>query len=284
MIINPRELVAGTIHLVSLPEIFLRVNEMIDNPHYSAADIGRVIGQDTGLTARLLKIVNSPFYLFPSKIDTVSRAVTIVGLHELRDLILATSIARIFAGIPNDIVDMDSFWRHSVGCALVAKGIAARRGEPHTERFFVAGLLHDVGSLLIYRKVPELAREALLRARHGGETLCKAEQAVIGCDHAAVGGELLRTWRLPKHLEEAVAFHHAPTLAGQYPLDAAIVHLANIIANAVLFGSSGDTHIAPFEPAAWDLTGLSPDIIEPIVIEAETQFSHTLEMIHPKEH
>lgn len=283
MIISPRELVAGTIHLVSLPEVFVRVNEMIDNPHYSAADIGRVISQDTGLAARLLKIVNSPFYGFPSKIDTVSRAVTIVGLQELRELILATSTAKIFAGIPNDIVDMDSFWRHSVGCALVAKGIAARRGEPHTERFFVAGLLHDVGSLLIYRKTPELAREALLRARYRGEVLCKAEQAVVGCDHAAVGGELLHTWKLPKHLEEAVAFHHTPTLAGQYPLDAAIVHLANIITNAVLFGSSGDPHIAPFESAAWDLAGLSLDIIEPIVIEAETQFSQTLEMLHPKE-
>lgn len=281
MTISPREIVAGTLHLVSLPEVFLRVNEMIDNPHYSAADIGRVISQDAGLTARLLKIVNSSFYGFPGKIDTVSRAITIIGMHELRDLILATSVVKLFSGLPNDIVTMDSFWRHSIGCALVARGLAARRGESHTERFFVEGLLHDVGNLLIYRKIPELAREALLRASHGSETLCQAERAVMGFDHAAVGGELLRAWKLPTHLEEAVAFHHTPLLARQFPLDAAITHLANIIASAVQFGSSGNRYVAPFESVAWDIVGLSEDVIEPVVIEAETHFSEALRLISP---
>ncbi len=281
MTVSPHEIVAGIIHLVSLPEVFLRVNEMIDNPHYSAADIGRVISQDAGLTARLLKIVNSSFYGFPGKIDTVSRAITIVGTHELRDLILATSAVKLFAGLPNDVVTMDSFWRHSIGCALVARGLAARRGEPHSERFFVEGLLHDVGSLLIYRKIPELAREALLRASHGNETICQAEQAVMGFDHAAVGGELLRAWKLPTHLEEAVAFHHAPSMARQFPMDAAITHLANIIASAVQFGSSGNRHVAPFESTAWELVGLSDVVIEPVVIEAETKFSEALRLISP---
>lgn len=281
MTISPREIVTGILHLASLPEVFLRVNEMIDNPHYSAADIGRVISQDAGLTARLLKIVNSSFYGFPSKIDTVSRAITIIGTHDLRDLILATSVVKLFSGLPNDIVTMDSFWRHSIGCALVARGLAARRGEPHTERFFVEGLLHDVGSLLIYRKIPELAREALLRASNDNETLCQAERSVMGFDHAAVGGELLRAWKLPTHLEEAVAFHHTPSMARQFPLDAAITHIANIIASAVQFGSSGSRYVAPFESAAWDLVGLSGEVVEPVVIEAETQFSEALRLIYP---
>ncbi len=281
MAISPRELVAGTLHLTSLPETYLRINQIVDNPHHSAADIGRALSQDPGMTARLLKIVNSPFYGFPSKIDSVSRAITIIGTRDLRDLILATSVAKVFNGLSNDLVTMESFWHHSVGCALIARGLAAQRREHHTERFFVAGLLHDIGNLLIYQKIPEMAREALLRASHQGEVLHLAEQAVMGFDHAAVGGELLRVWKLPKHLEEAVAYHHAPEKAPQFPVDAALIHLANIIATAVCFGNSDSQHVAPLHNAAWDIIGLSEDVIEPVVIEAETHFGETLRLLQP---
>ena len=142
------------------------------------------------MTARLLKIVNSPFYGFaygvPGKIDSVSRAITIIG------------------------------------------------------------------SLLIYQKIPELAREALLRA-----------------------------WNLPTHLEEAVAFHHAPEKATHFPVDAALIHLANIIATAVCFGNSGNQCVAPLQNAAWDIIGLSASVIEPVVIEAETHFGETLRLLQP---
>ena len=100
----------------SLPEIFIRVNEVVNNPRSSLEDVGKVISEDTGLTARLLKIVNSAFYGFPSHIETISRAVTIVGTQQLRDLALATSVIRLFSGIPHDLLDMESFWRHSVAC------------------------------------------------------------------------------------------------------------------------------------------------------------------------
>src|SRR3569833_330960 len=106
MSLSPKELVTGAIELASLPEVFLRVNEMIDSPRYTAADIGHVISRDPGLTTRLLKIANSAFYSFPSQIDSVSRAITIIGTRELRDLILATSVARLFKGLPNDLVSM----------------------------------------------------------------------------------------------------------------------------------------------------------------------------------
>lgn len=281
MTISPYELVASTIHLATLPEVFLRINQIVDDPHHSATDIARVLSQDPGMTARLLKIVNSPFYGFPSKIDSVSRAITIIGTQDLRDLILATSVVKAFGGLSNDVASMESFWHHSIGCALIARGLATQRHETHTERFFVAGLLHDIGHLLIYQKIPELAREALLRATHQGEVLHVAEQAVMGFDHAAIGGELLRVWNLPKHLEEAVAFHHAPEKALQFPVDAALIHLANIIATAVRFGNSGNHHVAPLQSSAWDIIGLSANVIEPVVIEAETHFSETLRLLQP---
>src|SRR3569833_2745731 len=249
MSLSPKELVTGAIELASLPEGFLRVNEMIDSPRYTAADIGHVISRDPGLTTRLLKIANSAFYSFPSQIDSVSRAITIIGTRELRDLILA------------------------------ARARAAQRGERLLERFFVAGLLHDIGSLLLYRKIPELAREALLRCQHNDVALFRAEQDVIGFYHAAVGGEILRKWKLPEQLQEVVECHHTPTLATRFPRDAALVHLADVIADAMQYGSSGDPRVPPMDPAAWRLAELSDNHVAAVMEEVERQFADTMDLV-----
>src|SRR3569832_2368838 len=161
MSLSPKELVTGAIELASLPVVFFCVFVLFVCFCFFAVDIGHVFSRDPGLTTRLLKIANSAFYSFPSQIDSVSRAITIIGTRELRDLILATSVARLFKGLPNDLVSMDDFWRHSVCCGLAARALAAQRGERLLERFFVAGLRHDIGGVLLYRKVAGLAREAL---------------------------------------------------------------------------------------------------------------------------
>jgi putative nucleotidyltransferase with HDIG domain len=272
MNLTAREIVSGTVEVASLPEVFIRINEMVENPHYSASDIGRVISRDPAMTARLLKIVNSPFYNFPSKIDTVSRAITIIGVRELRDLVLATTVVKLFAGIPNDLVSMDSFWRHSTLCAVVARQLGARNRELNVERFFIAGLLHDIGSLLIYRKIPELAREALLRASHNDEVLESAERGVMGFSHADVGGELMRKWRLPKNIEDAVEHHLRPSNCPGCGKEVAVVHLANIIASAVWDSSSEPMVVPPLDPTAWEVLDLSPRDIDPVVTEAERQY------------
>jgi len=272
MTLTAREIVAGTVEVASLPEIFIRINEMVDNPHYSASDIGRMLSKDPAMTARLLKIVNSPFYNFPSKIDTVSRAITVIGVRELRDLVLATTVVKLFTGLPNDLVSMDSFWRHSTQCAIVARLIAAKNRELNVERFFIAGLLHDIGSLLIYRKIPELAREALLRASHNDEVLEIAERQVMGFTHADVGAELIRKWRLPKNIEEAVEYHHLPQNCHTGAKEVAVVHLANIITAAIWDTAPEPMVIPPLDPKAWEVLDLTPDDIEPMVSDAELQF------------
>jgi putative nucleotidyltransferase with HDIG domain len=282
MSISPRELVSGTIEIASLPEIFLRVNEMIDSPRHSAADIGRVISHDAALSARLLKIANSVFYGFPSQIDTISRAITVIGTRELRDLILATSVMRTFKGLPNELVTMEDFWRHSICCGLAARSLAAQRGEQLVERYFVAGLLHDIGSLLIFRKIPELAREALLRAQYNNVPLYRAEQEVLGFDHAAVGVEILRKWKLPEHLQESTEFHHNPAMAQRFPRDTALVHIADVVADALQYGNAGDPHVAPMDPEAWKLANLSDDTVSAVITEVEQQFGSALELFQPE--
>lgn len=278
MAVSPRELVTGSADIASLPDIFFKVNEMVEDPHCSASDIGDVIKNDAAFTARLLRLVNSPFFGFPSRIDTVSRAITVIGTRELRDLILATSVVKNFAGIPADLVTMDHFWRHSIYCGLLARIIATRCREVNLERFFVAGLLHDIGSLLIYRKLPELARETLNRTNYNGQVLHQAESEVLGFNHADVGGELLRTWKLPQSLIDGVALHHTPEKALDHPREAAVTHLANIIVTAIELGHHGP--VPPLQQRAWDLLGLPIDFLEPTITEADAKFADAYKMIY----
>jgi len=155
--------------LVSLPAVCVRLNEMVDDPACSAEDMGRVINQDAALTARLLRIANSPMYGFTTKIDTVSRAVTVLGTKQVRDISLATAAVKTFQGIPNTLVSMQSFWEHSIYCALCARTLAMDCLRRQREAVFVAGLLHDIGELVLYNRAPDLSRKALESCTDGQE-------------------------------------------------------------------------------------------------------------------
>jgi putative nucleotidyltransferase with HDIG domain len=279
--LNPHDIVKGVSTLVSLPEICVRVNEMAENPRYSAMDIGKVISHDAGLAARLLKIVNSAFYNKASRIDTISRAITVIGARDLRDLVLATSAIRTFTNVPSTLMDMDSFWRHSIATAAVAKILASHCRILHAERLFVAGLLHDVGQLVLCIKIPELMRVVLFRARDASLPPYRAEHEVFGFDHSKIGCELMRLWRLPDSMQEIAEFHHAPGGAQNFSLETAIVHLAGIIANQVEPDGSRKKSFESIDPVAWEITGLNEDIIPGILPEARSRFVDAQLMLLP---
>jgi len=268
---SPRALLDG-VRIPSLPPVCARLNDAVNNPRTSTLEIADLIGSDPALTARLLRLVNSSFYSFPSRIETPSQAVMIVGTAHLCDLALTTSIARLFKDVPEGIVSMASFWRHSIACGLGARLLAAYRQEPNVERYFVAGMLHDIGRLVLYQQAPGASREVLLRARGEERLLHDVEREAFGYDHAGVGAELMRLWSLPASLEEAVAFHHEPRRARRYPLEAALVHVGDIVAQALEMGTSGERLVPPLEAAAWDMIELSPRILPDAVAALERQF------------
>ncbi|MBL4850666.1 MAG: HDOD domain-containing protein [Gammaproteobacteria bacterium] len=293
--LSPHELIISSVELNSLPEIYSQINDLINDPYCSANDISKIISNDPSLTMRLLKLVNSPFYGFPSQIATVTRAIAIIGMQELRDLVLATSVTRMFTGIPSDLVNMSQFWRQSIYCGLVARAIAGRctpvsstgqaprkhggtrSNNKNGERLFVAGMLHKIGSLVIYKKIPELSREAISRAQFHGEVLYRAENNVIGFNHADVGGELIRQWKLPKNLETAIEHHLFPSQSLDDSSDTAIVHLANLITTTLQ--SSNEEVIPPLDHKAWGNAGCAVELIGPIVDEANTQLAQTYSLV-----
>lgn len=262
--------------LASPPDVYIKVFDLMESPTAAAEDMGLIISQDPSLTVRLLKIVNSPMYSFSSKIDTVSRAVAVVGLRELYSLVVAVSAVKSFSAIPNDVVNMDTFWRHSIYCGILARLLAKRCHVLHTERLFIAGLLHDIGSLVIYNRAPDIAKRILEIAEGDEEKVFNAELQELGFSHAELGGELLKEWTLPESLQEAVAFHHQPGRAKGGKLEAAIVHIANVLANQSELGAFSEVKVLPVEidDAAWAAVGLDPETFDrdEIIGEAGIQF------------
>jgi HD-like signal output (HDOD) protein len=254
----------GDVTLASLPNIFTEISRVIGDPHSSAIHVANVISSDPNLSAKLLKVVNSAFYSFPSKIDTISRAVMIVGSKQLSTLALGTSVVNIFQNIPADLVDMKSFWKHSIACGISARMIAGYKNVSHTERLFVEGLLHDIGRLLIYKHLAREGREILLHAQRTNCLLRSAELEILGFDHTQIGGMLLKKWKLPLMLEQAVGNHHQPSQS-QYPLEATIVYIADILINALRIGTSGERLVPPIMPEVWTELGLPMEIFTNIV-------------------
>jgi len=279
MVLTPRDLISDNLQLVSLPEIIIRINEMVDDPACSAADIGELIQQDAALSARLLQIVNSPLYNFPSQVDTISLAITIVGTRQLRDMVLATAITGRFRNIPAGLVSPEVFWHHNLACATACRVIAARIGVTHTERYFVAGLLHDIGKLVMFLAQPEVSRQALALAENGAMPLESIEQHAFGFSHTEVGAELLRHWQLPESLIEPTACHHDPAAAGTYQPEAAAVHLGNAIANTLENPISSDDD-RPVDPAVWDMLGLTSTDLDGLLSETEQQLGSVLELLY----
>ncbi len=300
---TPKELVSGNIDLVSLPDICVRVQAMTEDPDCTSADIGKVISQDIALTASLLKLVNSAYYGFPAKIDTVSRAVSIVGTRELRDISLTMAAVEVFSSIPNSLIDMASFWKHSVFCGLLAQALSEHCNVLHKERLFIAGLLHDIGKLLIYCRLPEKACEILKGIESGSGNACLEEQRVLGFDHAQVGAELLVLWQLPESLQETIACHHSPELAEDAKLEAAIIHIANGVTNFIeqaerrdpasyydpyevfsnatgLAGEHKERQITQVKPIAWEVTGITIKDVTSSVQVASQNFEEVLSLIY----
>lgn len=269
---SARAFVKGMPELQSLPQIYQRIVRVTEDRGSSAEEIAAVASEDPGITARLLRLVNSSFYSFPGQIDTVSRAVALVGTQQLQDLAAATCVIDKFRDVPPNFMDMMSYWRHSLACGVCARIIAHQRRESNAERLFLTGLLHDIGSVVICLRGQNKLMRVIRRCKLQHETLHQAESKVFGFDHAEVGAELLRLWRLPESLAEPVAHHHRPHGARSFPLETAIVHIADIIVHSMEIGSNGENRVPPLDEEAWEALDLDPQSLPALVEEVEVQF------------
>lgn len=276
------ELLSSTTKMYSMPDVYFRVKALVDDPASSMADLARVIGADPGLTARLLKLANSAFFGMSARVDTVSTAVNLLGMQQVHDLVLATSITQTFAHVSSKVMDMPRFWRQSVHCGVLARQLAGACNVLDGERLFVAGLLHDVGHLLMYQGVPELAQAARVQAEQEDMPLFRVERGLLGFDYAQVGAALMRAWKLPRGLEEAVEFHPEPARAESFPREVCLVHIAaHLAAPALPDGRPASAGEAAIDPFVWEVTGLNPADLAPLQEEAKLQLAQVAGLIMP---
>lgn len=279
--------------LVSLPAVYLRLKAVIDSPDFSMADVAAVISQDPAMTARLLRQVNSPYFGFSARIDTISRAAGMLGTQQVHDLVLAASIAETFAGMSSDVMDMHHYWRRSVYCAAAARLLAAHCDIKESERLFLAGLLRDIGHLVMFQSIPDVTQLALSQARQQCRPLYVVERDVIGFDYGKAGGALLQQWQLPQSLWEPVELHVSPEKSTAYSLDTAIIHLAGILAELVDTDTETDmetetetehrTLLSRVHPGAWQITGLATEQFIAVKEETDQQIDEVMSLIFPRQ-
>lgn len=260
--VNMQRLVESSHRLGTLPTVFHRLVELINNPAVTAVQLAQVVAMDPALSARLLKLVNSPFYGMAFKVDTISRAVLMVGTRQLVMLAMGATLLTSFRGIPVSLVNMRSFWSHSISCGAASRQFAKHAGLNEPESFFVAGLLHDIARLLIYTQLPNHSLYILTEAKRRNESVHDLEGETLGFTHEELGGLLLRSWNCPTDLVRRVEKHHDPIMEESSAEDA-VLPAANMLSQALGYGTSGETRIPPLSAIAWEKLGItSEDLLE----------------------
>ncbi len=224
------DLLRGDLQLTSPPNIYFELQTTIANPNKSIADVAFIIEHDPALAIRMLKIVNSAFFGLPAPIASIQRAITIVGVKALQNLVLATVVIDKFSSLPGGLLSMHDFWARSVRCALLSKEIYSYRNKKNDlETIFLCGLLHDIGQLVFYRRIPELARQIGLLVEASNADEIKAENMILGFNHYQTGAELAQLWRLPEIIIETISQHNQPNYTGTFADAASIVRSANYL-------------------------------------------------------
>ena len=264
MSFNLKSLIKDPNEIPSLPVIFYKIMDAIDAPNTTLDEIARLVEKDAGLETRILGLVNSSFYGFSDKITSISHAIGIIGTSNLKELVLSTLVVSRFKNIPEHYVTMESFWSHSIACGLAGKELSKIFSIDNAEGIYVVGMIHDIGSLMIYKEAPEKAALVLERCNEWGKTLTDAEQSVLGFDHTQVGEALFREWRLPEIFSEITAFHHNPLKAPGFPKETAIIYVADYIAQSSQLGTSGELQSQPLDSEVKNYLGLSIENISTV--------------------
>lgn len=267
MTLNPHDLAVNAQQLASFPEVAFRIDEVLADERSSAADIGVLIESDPALSAALLRIANSAAYGSMAVADNLQTAVRIVGSREVRDLTYAICATETFKGMPNKLISFEDFWMHSLHCAVASQSVADCAKVGRGKSFFTAGLLHDIGQLVMFNQFPDLSQQALELSLeiNDGRGICQAEKEVFGFDHTAVGEELARCWRFPETLRTAITYHHTPNECHEHQDIACVVHVANSVAVLAELESDNFEDAEQIDKKACEEIGIDTDSLLGII-------------------
>ncbi|MCP4748650.1 MAG: HDOD domain-containing protein [Desulfobacteraceae bacterium] len=244
---------------LTIPKTYFQLKALLDEPDYTLAEAALLAGREPGLAVRFLKIANSAFYRKQSEIETISHAVSTLDSRQVHDIMLCASVWQAFKQIPYSVMDMGKFWRRCVFCAVTIQQLAIRCEQMDTERFFLIGLLHDIGHLFMHLSIAGKTQTAILQANETQSPLYQVQRDLLGFDYAKISGIVMQEWGLPKSLRIPITFHPEPTNADHFKLETALLHLAHLLVQSHLensfFGEGGFI----IDPVVWKYSGLTQE-------------------------
>lgn len=281
---TPHTLASEATTLFTLPDVVLRAKAVMDSPTGTAQELVKVIELDAGMAARVLRMANSVLYGHAGRVETLQHAVALIGHNALRDLLLASAVTNTFRNIPEEFVDMNTFWDNSITCAVFAQQIARRSKMAESESAFLRGLLHGVGRLVFYARRPDDYRRAIQLAQSLEEDLAAAERAIFGFCYAELGAALLAAWGLPEKLSLPVQFQLVPEQAPAYAKETALLHLANAMTEWMAPSVHTRSQPMPFPEALIDgAVALGLDLVDLDLLQVDVLAGslEIIEIIHP---
>jgi putative nucleotidyltransferase with HDIG domain len=258
--------------LPTVPGVLKRLSGVIEKPRITIVEISAFISNDPALTTKVLKMVNSAIYGFPGRIASVSHATMLLGLNVIKGLLLGVSVFELMRKT------MSGLYEHSLACAIASRVIARKKGLKEPEEVSVAGLLHDIGKVILILEFPREYEAARNEAQEKKISIFEAERNQFNATHADVGGWLAEKWRFPRSLIEVIEFHHRPALAKNAPMEAAIVHFADLLACARGLGFAGENFVPEVNAEAFELLNLSETDLKDVLRELEENMESSEEI------
>ena len=271
------------VDLPSPPIVVQQLQARIAEQDISSKEVASIIEIDQAFTARVLRLVNSPFYGFARKIVSVEEAITMLGFNTVHQLLLATSLLNSFE-IKNSILNLNKFWMHSFGVGVIAKQLLYKGGKDICNEGFMCGVLHDIGRLIFVKIDPD--KYSAFQGNNRRLTDLEAEQKFFGIDHQKLGEMLARKWNFPDSIVMAIAKHHNPPVNDEHGMLISAVNISDMLCHALAIGDSGSFYISEFSQAAWQKLGIEMSSLENILKKSLNEIDKAndlLSEIHKKQ-
>ena len=257
---------ADKIHdLPTPPSVALQINNETTQETITARSLAVIIAQDPPLASKVMRLANSSYYGLAKQVDTLDRAVTVLGTNTIKDIALALSVSSLFIKDSHPLIDIEGLWLHDIACGIAAKCIITTRNPTEIEKAFLAGIIHDIGTIVLLNNFPEEMNTVFQKIHETGMRQTEAEKSIIGFSHEEAGGLLAEKWRFPQELVETIRYHHSADILdfssiGNKTLISAVI-AANQIVKIMNLGKSIAPPVEEVPKIIWKTLGIKGEDI-----------------------
>ncbi|TKJ41245.1 hypothetical protein CEE37_06150 [candidate division LCP-89 bacterium B3_LCP] len=266
-------------NLPTLPNVFLRIMQLMRDPEVSMKDIAEIIESDPAISMKILKLINSTFYGLSKQVDSIQQSIVLLGSSTIKNVVISISIFKVLnTGKPGTGFNRKAFWQHSIGCGLIARYISNQLGWEKNEDGFIAGVTHDIGKVILDRFFPEQLVSVMEHIKNNGSSFYEAETITLGTSHSEIGSLLAENWKLPEKLVHVIAQHHSLEPESEHAGLIALIQLADMLTYHYKIGSGGAEKNPPIDPNVWSVLSIEPEILQEWDEELKGEIANSQEL------